>query len=554
MQIADQIYYNGSIITMDSRASTVDALAVINDTILAVGNINEMMSYKGKNTVMTDLKGRTMLPGFIDSHSHFVMAGNAYAFTLDLSPYSMGDICTIEDIKKKVADKIKTLKKGEWVIGFGYHDTNLKENRHPFAHELDEVSPDNPVLLSHASFHLGVANSYVLKLANVSKDTPDPHGGIYHRFEDGSPNGVVEGVAIHALSALQPKPTEELWLKAIQKACEVYTTKGVTSAQDGAATDETYAYLKKAHEKGILKNRVQVYPIKGMKGRSMDDLSIFNTTKSGTQLTSDKKLSLGALKMLIDGGVPIYTAYLSNPYHKIIYDLPEGALWCGYPIVEYNAFAAELIEFHKQGWQLAVHANGDAAIGYILDAVEEANKSYPRADARHIVMHCQTVREDQLIRMKRLGMLPSFFIVHVYFWGDKHRDIFLGNDRAARLNPCRSAMHKNLSFTIHNDTHITPMDPLLSVWTAVNRLTSSGKVLGAEQCVPVIDALRAITSHAAYQAFEEKIKGSLEPDKLADMVILNENPLEVAPLKIKDIKILTTIVGNEIVYGAYPNK
>ena len=186
----------------------------------------------------------------------------------------------------------------------------------------------------------------------------------------------------------------------------------------------------------------------------------------------------------------------------------------------------------------------------ILNAFEEAQKAYPRANARHIIIHCQTVREDQLDLIERLGVVPSFFTVHTYYWGDRHRDIFLGKARASRIDPLRSALKRGIPFTSHNDTSVTPMDPLLSVWSAVNRLTGSGKVLGEDQTVSVLDALKSVTIWGAYQFHEERMKGSLEPGKLADMVILGENPLEIAPERIRDIPILATLVGNRLVYGS----
>ena len=225
-------------------------------------------------------------------------------------------------------------------------------------------------------------------------------------------------------------------------------------------------------------------------------------------------------------------------------------MWRGYPMEPEQQFIEKVVGLHRQGWQLAIHGNGDDAIQMILNAYEEAQKRYPRADARHIVIHCQTVREDQLDRIKRLGVVPSFFVVHTYFWGDRHYEMFLGQDRAERISPLRSALKRGIPFSNHNDTFVTPIDPLLSVWSAVNRRTSGGRILGENQTIPVMDALRSVTSWAAYQACEERIKGSLEPGKLADFVILEANPLTVAKETIKDIRISATIVGDEVVYGS----
>ena len=196
-----------------------------------------------------------------------------------------------------------------------------------------------------------------------------------------------------------------------------------------------------------------------------------------------------------------------------------------------------------------MHANGDAAIDDVLEAYEQAQKALPDVNRRHIIIHCQTAREDQLDRIRRLGVVPSFFVVHTYYWGDRHHEIFLGPDRAGRINPLRSALEWRIPFTNHNDSAVTPMDPLLSVWSAVNRRTASGRVLGEEQTIPVLEALRSVTTWGAWQFHEERIKGSLEPGKLADMTILAENPLAVAPRRLRDISVVGVLVGNELVFG-----
>ena len=546
METASHIYRNGTILTMNSGGTRAEALAVRDGIILAAGSERQIMALAGKDTVITDLRGRTMLPGFIDGHSHFVSAGLMAATQLDLSSPPVGGVRNIAEIKELVRRKAAETPKGGWIIGFGYDDTGLEDKRHPLASDLDEVAPDHLVLLRHVSGHLSTCNSRALALANYTKDTPNPVGGVIRRDEHGNPNGVLEEPpAREPLFRHIPSPSDEDWMNGIKAACAAYTAKGVTSAQDGFTARDDWKALQEAHARGLLKNRVQILP-----GASRMDISQFNTHVSGTQLTADKKISLGAVKLLADGSLQCYTGYLSNPYHKVIYDLPGGADWRGYPMEHAYSFTDRVVELHRQGWQIAIHGNGDDAIQMILDAYEEAQKRYPRADARHIVIHCQTVREDQLDRIKRLGVVPSFFVVHTYFWGDRHYEIFLGPDRAERINPLRSAVRRGILFSNHNDTFVTPIDPLLSVWSAVNRRTSGGRTLGAGQTIPVMEALRSVTSWAAYQACEEIIKGSLEAGKLADMVVLEENPLEVDPLTIKDIRVLATIVGDEIVYGS----
>ena len=546
MVTATHIYRNGTVLTMDSRGSVVDALAVDGETILAVGAEDEIMALAGPDTRITDLQGKTLLPGFIDGHSHFIWAGLMFATQLDLSSPPVGKVKNIAELRELLRERAAKTPKGEWIQGYGYDDTALAERRHPLAADIDDVTPDHPVLLRHVSGHLCTCNSRALALAGYDRNTPDPVGGIIRRDAQGNPNGVLEEpAAMNPVARLLSDVSEEEWMRSIETASAAYTAKGVTSAQDGFTQEGQWAQLRKAHAKGLLRNRVQILP-----GLECCDLGQFTTHKSGTPLTADRKISLGAVKHLADGSLQCYTGCLSIPYHKIIYDLPDGPHWRGYMQENPQDFIDRIVTLHRQGWQIAIHGNGDDAIQLILDAYEEAQRRYPRADARHIIIHCQTAREDQLDRIKRLGVVPSFFVVHTYFWGDRHRDIFLGEDRARRINPLRSAVKRRIPFSNHNDTFVTPIDPLLSVWSAVNRLTSGGQVLGEEQTISVMDALRSVTSWAAYQACEDEIKGSLEPGKLADLVILRDNPLSVDKKAIRDIPVLATIVGDELVYGS----
>jgi predicted amidohydrolase YtcJ len=258
------------------------------------------------------------------------------------------------------------------------------------------------------------------------------------------------------------------------------------------------------------------------------------------------QVRISGVKMFHDGSLQGLTGYLTAPYHT----QPEGKSgYTGYPARPRERLAAMVLQYHRAGYQVAVHGNGDAAIDEILFAFREAQEKAPRGDARHRIEHCQTPREDQLAAMKELGITPSFFVGHVYYWGDRHRDIFLGPERAERISPLASALARDIRFTIHNDTPVTPVDPLLLVWCSVNRLTREGKVLGAEQRIGVFEALRAVTIDAAWQNFEEKTKGSIEPGKLADFVVLAENPLTVSPEKLKDVQILETIVGGKTVFS-----
>lgn len=544
MTTATRIYSNGSIVTMDSRCSTVESIAIKDGKILGVGSAQEMKCFSGAATEHVDLRGKVMLPGFYDGHSHFMRAGMHACRYLDISAFPVGTIRNISQIAERIKAHAAKTPKGELITCCAYDDTALEECRHLTLAEMDAIAPDHPLFLRHVSGHLALANSAALRNAGLSGATPDPLGGRLGRDGQGNLTGVLEEPsAMSLVTPAIPDLSNDQWLEAVRCASNQYVARGVTTAQDGGVTDSMWDSYFYAHaQKGLL-CRVQLLPRYGS-----FTLSKLPFAEAGTPLTSDNMLTLGAVKLFQDGSLQAYTGFLTNPYHKRIYEgLPED--WRGYPIRPRHELVKEIVKFHMQGYQVAVHGNGDGAIDDILEAFEEAQKAYPRNDARHILIHCQTAREDQLDRARRLGVVPSFFVVHTYYWGDRHEDIFLGPQRAGRLNPLRSAIKRGMRFTLHNDTFVTPMDPLRSVWSAVNRLSSSGRVIGPEQRISVQDALRAVTSWGAYQFCEENTKGSLEPGKLADMVVLEENPLTVSPESIKDIPIAATIVDDKLVFG-----
>ena len=546
MHYATHIYRNGVILTMDSRCSVVSSLAVRGETILAVGSEAETAPFRGPETRLVDLGGRFMMPGLYDCHSHFMRAGMYNRYYLDVNSHPIGTVRTLDDIRRKVREALADLPAGEWLLCAGFDDTAVAEARHFTLAELDELAPDHPLFLRHISGHLALCNSRAFEAAGIGDGTLNPAGGVYKRDAAGRLTGLVEEpAAMDAVLEASPQMTGEKWLGALERATDDYVAKGVTTAHDGGVTTAMWKNYMEAHRRGMLKNRVQLLPKHGL-----FDFSLAPTVRCGAPLTGDGLLSMGAVKLFQDGSLQGYTGYLSNPYHRPPEGVPDADLWRGYPIRDRERLIDLVCGYHRKGWQVAVHGNGDACIDDILAAFEAAQKAYPRVDARHIVIHCQTVREDQLDRIERLGVIPSFFTVHTYYWGDRHRDIFLGPERAARISPLRSALKRGIRFTSHNDTAVTPMDPLLSVWSSVNRLTGSGKVLGANQTIPVLDALKSVTIWGAYQFHEERSKGSLEPGKLADMVVLGENPLEIAPERIRDIPIVATLVGNRLVYGS----
>lgn len=530
---ADRLYFNEPVISMNARGETYPALGVREGRIVAVGTKESVAGKLRPGFVGTDLLGRALLPGFYAAHDHFPEAGENELFQVDLSSPPIGSIKNMTELIAALKRKADTTPPGEWIVGWGYDDTLLAEKRHPTRDDLDRASARHPIWVVHISGHLAVANTKALEIAGVTKATEQTKGGrIRLDPKTGEPNGVFEE-ALSLVGRHVPGRTAAQLQAAIRKSQEIYLPQGVTTTVIAGASDETLGDLDAAATSGALRLRVSALV-------SWRAIGHEPGLKAGPEW-----LHLTGVKLMQDGSIQGYTGYLGAPYYK----QPEGRLdYRGYPARPCEDLVHMVGAFHRKGLQVAVHGNGDAAIDDILEAFAAAQKAHPRPDARHRIEHCQTAREDQLIRMKQLGVTPSFFAAHVYYWGDRHRDIFLGPERAARISPQADALRHRVRFTIHNDTSVTPINPLQLAWTAVNRVTSSGKVLGKEQTVSVIDALRSITSEAAWQNFEEKERGSLEPGKLADCVILDRNPLTVPPMEIRDLKVLETIIGGERVF------
>jgi len=537
---ARTVYINGKVLTMDSTNSVAEAVVVEGDRIVFVGGQAKAMSYRDRFTRVKDLEGRTMIPGFVDAHSHFPGSG-LYVFMADLNSPPIGRVRDMEDLKAALREKARKTKPGKWVAGMGYDDTMLAEKRHPTRQDLDQVSKKHPIIINHISGHLAVANSMALKLAGIDRNTPDPPGGhIRHDPETGEPNGVLEEKAVDLVNGLYPNPPLPDLYAMLKKATADYLSQGVTTAQNGQAVKSYVTILGLVSRLGLCPLRLVVWP-DDKAGEQIVDGS-FKADKLNTD-----RFKVGAIKLIADGSIQGYTGYLSKPYHAA----PEwlGPDYRGYPVMEKQKLTEEVEFFHCARLQVAVHGNGDAAIDDILDAFEQAQAKCPRRDSRHIMVHAQMAREDQLDKMKKLGVILSFFVLHTYYWGDRHLNIFMGPERAMRMSPARSALDRGMIFTIHTDAPVVPMTTLLMVWSAVNRLSYARTVVGADQRIDVMNALRAVTINSAYQMFLEDSVGSIEPNKMADLVILSANPLD-DPAGIRDIRVLETIIGGRTEYRA----
>lgn len=537
------VFINGKILTMDENNSIVEAVAVRRDKIVAAGSSEEIKKFITGKTVVTDLQGKTMLPGFVDAHSHFPTSGLIPDIGVDVNSPPIGKIENIPQLIDALKKKAAKTKKGEKVFGIGYDDTKLAERRHPNRSDLDKVSTEHPVFILHISGHYAAANTKALEMLGVDRNTKDPTGGSFHRDpETGELDGVIEETAVEIALEKGARFSLPQKLAIIRAGSKDYAAAGVTTAQNGLAQSDLIAPLAYLSRLGVIPLRLIVWPDKKTAEKILDK------TMNVSSLNSDT-FTLGAVKLFADGSIQAYTGYLTKPYYK----QREGETdYRGYPVQPREELAEMVTKFHGADMQIAIHGNGDAAIDDIIYAMTLAQKTHHRDDPRLVLIHGQTARPDQLDAMNELGITPSFHAVHPYYWGDRHREIFLGPERVEHISPLKTALDKGLRFSAHLDTPVVPMNPLLLVWVEVNRLSSDGNLIGDAEAITPMQALRSVTIDAAWQVFQENNRGSIEKGKFADFAILSGDPL-AAPEKIRDLKVLRTIVGGRTVYESVKN-
>jgi predicted amidohydrolase YtcJ len=585
------LYSGGSILTMAGpRPSYAAALVERGGRIVYVGGLAGAIQAAGAGARRVNLAGRALLPGFIDAHGHLP----DYVATWgrpDLSPPPVGTTRRIADIQATVRAYLAShpAPAGQLQFFVGYDDSLLEEKRHPTRADLDAVSATVPILLMHASGHLVVANSPALALVKIGKATPDPAGGHIQRdAATGEPNGVLEETAGLPFMALIPQPDQAEKLRRFDQVQKWWASYGITTAQDGLSNPGNIALLREAGHQGRLILDVVSYPFYRVLGNlaSLDQRAkgveivtpgsatqgagaaaasapissmvsnagkeFANGTTAATVPPGDgagtgkrlkvglyeNHLKIGGIKLTGDGSPQGKTAYMSLPYNSP----PPGqkADYRAYAVMNQQEVSDWVAFGYRNNIQIITHTNGDAALDQFLVAVQQARATYGAKDLRPVAIHAQLARHDQVDRMKELGIVPSFFTAHTFFWGDWHRQSF-GEQRAAGISPTGYAYAKGVIFTNHNDAPVVPPDMLLLAQTAVVRTTRSGFVLGAAERVSPYVALKAMTEWAAYQYFEEKSKGTLEPGKLADLVILERDPLKVDATSLSTIKVVETI-------------
>ncbi|AVP56734.1 amidohydrolase [Pulveribacter suum] len=544
---ADSIYMGGPILTMNDAQPNAEAVAVQGGRITAVGSRADVMKLQGPATRVVDLKGKTLLPGFVDPHSHLSVVG-LQAVSANMLPSPDGNNDSVAQLQENLRRHMQTSPEARElgiVLGFGYDDSQLKEQRHPTREELDAISTTVPVMIIHQSSHFGVLNSVALRQAGISAATPNPQGGVIGR-KTGSqePNGLLEENAFFgAAMRLMPKLTEAQASGWLAKAQALYLQYGYTTVQDGRSSPDNVAQTIRASKAGVFKIDVVSYP----DILELGDGSMMQSPYYSRDYT--QHFRIGGVKMTLDGSPQGKTAWLSQPYYKA----PEGkpADYAGYGVLTSDKANELMTQAFSKGWQVIAHANGDAAIDQLIGAVRVAQQRVPAAqDSRPVLIHGQTLRKDQVAQLDTLGIFPSLYPMHTFYWGDWHRDSVLGPQRAENISPTGWVLARGMRFTSHHDAPVAFPSSIRVLDATVNRTTRTGKVLGAEHRVDPATALKSLTLWAAYQHFEEGRKGSIEKGKLADFVVLSDNPVTMPRQQLSTLQVLETIKEDTSVYRA----
>ena len=527
----DILFENGTIRTLERNSPDAQALLVRNGRIAAVGGRTAVEDQTGIDVRRVDLAGRTLLPAFLDAHSHFTAVANQFL------QVSLEGCTSWADMQDRIRDYIRRerIPAGQWVTAQGYDHNLLSERRHPDRLCLDAAAPDNPVVICHQSGHMGVFNTAALERLGVTAQTPAPAGGVIGR-ENGTLTGYMEENAFLEFQKRVPMRPLESFLAAYRKAQDLYASYGITTVQEGLLRRELVPLYQALLADGSLKLDVVAYgdPEGAEAARQAFPESVRQY---------HRRFKLGGYKMFLDGSPQGRTAWLRRPY--------QGEQ-------EYRGYGtltdAEVLDMVRRagtdGMQLLAHCNGDAACAQYLAALDAAaREGVDLAALRPVMIHAQLVTPGQLAELKELGILPSFFAAHLWYWGDVHREN-LGPRRAASISPLAAAVRLGLPFTLHQDTPVIAPNMLESIWCAVNRITRNGGVLGPEYRISAYEALKAVTVHAAWQYALEGERGSLAPGKTADLVLLDRDPTAVEPMAIRDIRVLETIREGETLYRA----
>ena len=535
---ADLIVFGGPIVTMEGdQPTTVEAMVVDEGKITFVGSEADALKQKANGTVLKDLGGKTLLPGFIDGHAHAQQFGMQAVGANLLAPPD-GSVNTIDDVvaRLKTFAASPDVDKTGWIFGVGYDDALL--GRHPTREDLDKVSTTVPVMATHISGHFAAVNTLALKMIGYDARTPNPEGGVIRREADGkTPNGVLEELAAipHMLTAVTPA-TQEGKDYFLQRGLELAKSYGYTTANEGRMFGPMHAVMVEAAKRGLVD--IDFIGWMDYTGRSELDKG-FSTSYSN-------HYRLGGLKVTLDGSPQGRTAWRTVPYLIP----PDGQLagYKGYPAIpDTKQVEAYFDEAYTKGWPVKVHANGDAAIDQLFEALKPLIAKYGVKPGQVTLIHGQFIRPDQVQQLKSLGIFPSMFPMHTFYWGDWYKQI-VGPEQAARISPMRSILNTGLHATSHTDAPVALPNLMQVVWATVNRTSRSGTVIGPDERVTPYEAMKMITLWGAEQFGEQATKGSIKEGKLADLVVLSDNPLTVDPARINQIQVQETIKEGKTVW------
>ncbi|HEX6506999.1 MAG TPA: amidohydrolase [Chloroflexota bacterium] len=533
----ETIYLNATIHTMDAGRPRAEALLVRGDRIAAVGTREEVVS-QARGARSVDLEGRTMIPGFNDSHAHLLPFG----LTLQQVDVSADAVHSLAEIVRAVEDRVRTTALGEWVIGTGYNQNELREGRHPTKVDLDPVSPRNPVVLHHTSGHVLTCNSEALKRAGITRDSGDPPGGEIDRDEHCDPTGLLKESAMELLRRVIPEPTIEEGKAAILRAVNVLAGYGITSASDastghGDSIEPELAMYRGALNSGTLPIRITLMPqiayVTPPESDKVRDRSSFDVGDR------PQWLGVGATKIFSDGALSTRTAAMRRPYA----DDPSNH---GILLWQREALISTMRRAHAAGWQIATHALGDRAVEMALDCYATAMRDRPRPDHRHRIEHCMYADLDLAQRIKQLGIVPSLQ-PDIYRLGDAYIAA-LGVDRARESIPVGLFRRLGVEYAFSSDLPVIPGNPLDVVRSAMERRTPGGIVLQGQHAVSALEAIGAYTRGGAYATHSERDRGTLRPGMLADLTVLSGDPAVMSLQHWDELRVMMTVVGGTVSY------
>jgi len=536
---ADLVLMRGRVITVDAENRIAEAVAVKDGRILAVGSNEEIRRYIGEGTEILDLEGRAVLPGLIDSHLHLLSLGLTMFWINCSSP----PMRSIGDIVEAVRHRAEELGPGEWIIGRGWDQSKLEERRFPNRWDLDEAAPENPVYLIRTCGHVVVVNSRALELAGITSETPQPEGGVIVKDEEGEPTGVLlERPAFWLVQRHIPPPSFERKVEAIERACRALNEVGVTGVIEPGILPEDMRAYQRARAEGGLTLRVSMM-LRGVEGDEPLEKSLRRIGEFPLSTGfGDEMLRFLGLKLLIDGGIGGRTALLREPYEGE----PDNY---GVQTMPVEKLQRLVDEGNLHDMTVGVHCAGGRAIDIVLKAFEETDRRRSIKGRRFTLIHAYLPSEENFHRCRRLGVVVASQPSFLHYLGDSfHENV--GAERARWVKPHRAWIDHGIVVAAGTDSPVTPYNPFVSLWAAVTRRTEGGRQLGSEQCVSREEALRMYTIDAAYLSFEEHLKGSLEPGKLADLIVVDRDILTCPVDEIKSTRVLRTILGGKTVYEA----